>query len=80
MRHFFEEDSSDHVIFEKEFKVNACTYDIINILVIQIKQKVKCCLFLQSLSDIKPACTKGEFRDVTLLGVNTEEEEMLQCK
>nr|XP_022308429.1 receptor-type tyrosine-protein phosphatase alpha-like [Crassostrea virginica] len=51
MQHFFEEDSSDHVIFEKEFK---------------------------SLSDIKPACTEDDFRDVTLHGVNTEEEEVLQ--
>ncbi|XP_078329057.1 receptor-type tyrosine-protein phosphatase alpha-like [Crassostrea virginica] len=51
MKHSFRENSSDHVIFEKEFK---------------------------SLSDIKLACTKDDFRDVTLHGVNTEEENVLQ--
>ncbi|XP_078328110.1 uncharacterized protein LOC144623531 [Crassostrea virginica] len=51
MQHFFREDSSDHIIFQKEFK---------------------------SLSDIKPVCTKDDFRDVTLHGVNTEEDEVLQ--
>ena len=81
MQHFFREDSPDHIIFQKEFKVNTCTYDILNILVFYIKtESAKCCLFLQSLSDIKPVCTKDDFRDVTLHGVNTEEEEMLQCK
>nr|XP_022307680.1 receptor-type tyrosine-protein phosphatase alpha-like [Crassostrea virginica] len=51
MQHFFREDPSDHIIFQKELK---------------------------SLSDIKPACTKGDFRDVTLHTVNTEEENLLQ--